>query len=369
VLGDLSYHYDANGNRVGTGGAFARSLIPTAVPSTTYDQANQQLAFGDVTQTFDNNGNLLTQTDASGTTTYTWDARNRLAAISGPTVSASFAYDPFGRRTSKAINGQTMTFHYDAVDIVRESGEAGDASYLRTLTIDEALSRTDTSGLVTYLADILGSTVALADANGTPATDYTYEPFGRTSVSGVPSLNPFRFTGRENDGNGLYYYRARYYDPIRSQFLSEDPLGLAGGLNLFAYVAGNPVNFGDPSGLRIWVCNRRAEFPPMANHAYLWDDRPGITVRSCGRGSNSEREKGPAVDVCVPAPYSQSHEDEIMRCCRETANQGPWIPGRNDCHTSVERCLDKAGIPPTPAPGGRVGPICPPGPCPSEPED
>jgi RHS repeat-associated protein len=79
--------------------------------------------------------------------------------------------------------------------------------------------------------------------------EYTYEPFGATQVSGAPSASPFHFTGRENDGTGLYYYRARYYSPQWQRFLSEDPLEFDGGdLNLHAYTSDNPVNYTDPSG-------------------------------------------------------------------------------------------------------------------------
>jgi YD repeat-containing protein len=214
VLGDLTYSYDATGNRLTTRGSFARSGLPTSIPATSYDGANQQLTFGSVAQTFDANGNLLTQTDATGTTTYTWDARNRLTALTGPTVSATFTYDALGRRTTKTINGQSTSVLYDGLDAVQESGPEGDASYLRTLGIDEALSRTDGNGTLTYLTDALGSTLALADSSGAASTTYTYAPFGETAVSGLPSSSPFQFTGRENDGTGLYYYRARYYDPI-----------------------------------------------------------------------------------------------------------------------------------------------------------
>lgn len=247
-LGDLSYSYDATGNRLATGGSWARSLLPTSVLATTYDLSNAQLAFGDVSQTFDANGNLLTQTDASGTTTYTWDARDRLTALSGPTISAGFAYDALGRRVAKTINGQSTSALYDGLDSVRESGPGGEAAYLRTLAIDEAVSRTDGTGTLSYLADALGSPVALADDTGALPTTYTYAPFGDTAVSG-PSANPVQFTGRENDGTGLYYYRARYYDPVRGRFVSEDPLGFRGGISKYAYVINNPMIWIDPWGL------------------------------------------------------------------------------------------------------------------------
>jgi RHS repeat-associated protein len=249
VMGDLAYAYDASGSRIATGGTFARTLVPAAVSDSAYDQANQQSAFGSVGQTFDLNGNLLTQIDPSGTITYTWDARDRLVAIDSPLTSASFAYDALGRRVSKVINGITTIYRYDGLDIVREEGEAGGASYLRTLAIDEALTRTDSTGTLTYLTDILGSTLALVDSFGNPVTTFTYSPFGETSISGLSSPNPFQFTGRENDGTGLYYYRARFYESVRMRFVQRDAFGIRGGANLYSYLAGDPLSFIDPLGL------------------------------------------------------------------------------------------------------------------------
>ena len=62
------------------------------------------------------------------------------------------------------------------------------------------------------------------------------------------SNNPNQYTSRENDGTGLYYYRARYYDPVLKVFLSEDPLGLEAGPNVRGYVGGNPLTYIDPTG-------------------------------------------------------------------------------------------------------------------------
>lgn len=253
LLGDLTYAHDANGNRVGTGGSWARSLLPASVPSSSYDSANEQVTFGDITQTFDASGNVLTQSDATGTRTYTWDTRNRLVAIAGPSLTASFLYDALGRRIAKTINGVTIIFHYDGPDIVRESSELGDAAYLRTLAIDEALTRTDASSMMAYLADILGSTVALADRTPGVSTEYTYEPFGATQPTDTSSPNSLQFTGRENDGTGLYYHRARYYSPQLHRFLAEDRLGLSTGVNLYRYVLNNPLALIDPLGLDVTV--------------------------------------------------------------------------------------------------------------------
>jgi uncharacterized protein RhaS with RHS repeats len=158
----------------------------------------------------------LTQTDPSGTITYTWDARNRLTGMSGPSFSASFAYDGLGRRAQKTINSVLTQFQYDGLDVVKETNGGNTASYLRTQGIDEALVRTDAVDTAHYLADALGSSVALTSPGDIPATAYTYAPFGETAAGGTPNGNAVRFTGREDDGTGLYYYRARYYDLIRA---------------------------------------------------------------------------------------------------------------------------------------------------------
>jgi len=86
-----------------------------------------------------------------------------------------------------------------------------------------------------------------------------YEPYGEvTSTGSSNSNNPYQYTGRENDGTGLYYYRARYYSPTLKRFISEDPIGLGGGLNEYAYARGNPMSFIDPSGTDVAVIENGA---------------------------------------------------------------------------------------------------------------
>jgi RHS repeat-associated protein len=95
----------------------------------------------------------------------------------------------------------------------------------------------------------LGSALALLDASGVVQTHYTYDAFGGTSITGIPSGSAAQYTGRENDGTGLYYYRARYYSPSLQRFISEDPAEFsAGDVNLYAYVFNSPLNGTDPSG-------------------------------------------------------------------------------------------------------------------------
>jgi len=144
---NLTYTYDPNGNRL----SFTRNAPQTvspAVSSTNYDAANEMLAFNSKTLTYDVNGNLLTKTDVCGTTTYTWDARNRLTGISGykpdcSTLTASFSYDALSRRISKTINGTTIQYVYDGWDSIQEISAGTKTNYVRTLNIDEPLTRLD----------------------------------------------------------------------------------------------------------------------------------------------------------------------------------------------------------------------------------
>lgn len=266
VLGDLTYSYDLAGRRTNIGGTFARSNLPPALTTTTYNANNQQTVFGTNTLTYDLHGNLNTVTDASGTSTYTWNVRNQLTGLSATGFSASFTYDAFGRRTGKTIQGTTTNFVYDGLNPVQEkNGATVTANLLTGLGIDEFFTRTDGAGVRSLLPDALGSTVALGDATGTPQTQYTYEPFGFTSQTGVASTNSYKYTGREDDGSGLMYYRARYYHPRLQRFISEDPLGVfSGDTNLYAYVRNSPLSFLDPFGLQsLEACSFSGGCSPM----------------------------------------------------------------------------------------------------------
>jgi RHS repeat-associated protein len=110
----------------------------------------------------------------------------------------------------------------------------------------------------------LGSITSLTDSAGATANTYTYDAFGNQPSSTEAVANPFRYTAREFDSEtGLYYYRARYYDSQARRFLSEDPIGLNGGINLYAYVGNNPLNLIDPLG----------QAPPDGHHLFAyWRD-------------------------------------------------------------------------------------------------
>lgn len=246
IIEALTYAYDPAGNRTSlTRNNGTASLLPNAVASASYDAANEQIAFSGAALTYDSNGNLT----GDGTNTYVWDARNRLTQISGG-VSGAFSYDALSRRTAKTITGVGNQFVYDGRNIASEvSGNAASANYLRSLNIDEPFIRQAGTEKEHYHADALGSTLTLTNDSAGTAAMYSYEPFGKTAMTGS-SASPSQYTGRENDGTGLHYYRARYFNPRLQRFISEDPIGFLGGdANFFVYVRNAPLGARDPLGL------------------------------------------------------------------------------------------------------------------------
>jgi RHS repeat-associated protein len=258
--------------------------------SPSYNAANQLTSHNGQTLTYDLNGNLT----SDGTNTYTWNTRDQLVSISGSGLSASFIYDALGRRTSKSVNGATTGHLYNGDNIAQEQTGGSASANIVTGGLDQFFQRTDSAGTTSPLTDALGSVIALTDAAGAVQTSYTYEPFGSTSVTGASSSNPAQYTSRENDQTGLYYYRARYYSPSLQRFISEDPIGVSGGINLYAYVGNNPVSYSDPYGLSGWdfiagLLESDSPFPPGPDLAGGLPVRggapvgmpPGINRESC----------------------------------------------------------------------------------------
>jgi len=258
AIGSVTYAYDLAGNRVTVGGSWARTGLPQVVSNATYDAGNRLVTWGTQRFSYDLNGNL----GSDGPTSYTWNARNQLTGMSGGT-STSFAYDGLGRRSSRTIIGASANFLSDDLNTVQELSGITPAANLLTGGLDETFTRTDGTGTRSLLVDGLGSTLELADSSGTLQTHYTFEPFGATTTLGATSTNPQAFTGRENDGTGLYFYRARYYNPTYGRFISEDPIGFRGGINVYAYVGGNPLSWVDALGLAKCPPNVRKFFKDL----------------------------------------------------------------------------------------------------------
>jgi RHS repeat-associated protein len=253
----VSYTYDPGGQRIEK--ALGIGSVQETPFEATYDEANRltQITLGGelFSLSYDANGNLASKSGpVSGTTAYTWNARNQLSSISGPAGPASFRYDAQGRRIEKTVNGVTTGFLYDGAQAIAElKGSSLDTLYHTGLQIDEVLARYAPLGNKTLLTDALMSVIAQTNDDESVSNFYAYSPYGETVALGADEGNPLKYTGREDDGTGLYYYRARYYDPVLNRFISEDPIATIGGLNFHAYVLGNPTAYTDPTGEIGWI--------------------------------------------------------------------------------------------------------------------
>ena len=222
-----------------------------------------------VSYTYDNNGNTATKVDSNGTTTYSWDYIDRLASVTlpGGGGTVTFKYDPFGRRIQKVSpTAGTTNYIYEGANVIEEVGATGTvlARYSQGPGVDQPLSDVVGGAAKFYDPDGLGSITSLADISGTLTDTYTTDSFGKTTASSGTARNPYRYTARDLDSEtGLYYYRARYYEPSIGRFVSEDPAGFGGGINYYAYVKNDPVDFIDPTGLKCWQSSPWIEIPSL----------------------------------------------------------------------------------------------------------
>ena len=243
---------------------------------------------------YDQRGNLIRKTRNGETTDYHWNGYNQLIKIENRNGSTEYRYDPLGRRTAKIRNGETTVYHWQEDTLAIESTNGRNTHYLFEPGTFEPLAQFQTASpigieredkpaepygydpetdpllkippepqeqsevqpeLVYYQLDHLGTPIAAHNAKGEAVWTAEYEAWGRirneTVSDGLKANIPFRFQGQYYDEeSGLHYNRFRYYDPEIGRFVSQDPIGLQGGMNLFEY-APNPVGWTDPFGLLV----------------------------------------------------------------------------------------------------------------------
>jgi RHS repeat-associated protein len=223
----------------------------------------------------DANGNTLS--DASGRT-FTWDFENRLTQAFVPGTNGgmtTFKYDPFGRRIQKSGPLGTTNYLYDRANDIEEVDNAGNvlAKYTHGALLDEDLAMLRSGAASYYHQDGLGSVTSLSNSAGALAQTYAYDNFGKLTASTGTLTNPFQYTGREFDQEtGIYYYRARYFDPSAGRFLSQDPIRFRSGVNFYAYTRNNPVVLKDAWGYQACPAQSPNCVPTDPNAPYQGSD-------------------------------------------------------------------------------------------------
>ncbi|MCX5885489.1 MAG: cysteine peptidase family C39 domain-containing protein [Proteobacteria bacterium] len=257
----LDYTLDALGNRAAISSYQPLNAIPSwQNVSYSYNPDNRLLSTGNTNFNYDNNGNLTKKTAGSSVTNYSWDFNNMLTQVVAGGKTYSFKYDAIGNRNGKVENSVETKYVVDPNTalsrILAETDSNGTitAYYVYGLgLISKIVPSGQTYQAYYYHSDGIGSTIAMTDSSGTIVNKYAYDAFGKVMNQAETINNPFKYVGRfgvMDEGNGLLYMRARYYDLEVGRFINKDPIGLFGGYNLYTYVANNPINLIDPLGFQ-----------------------------------------------------------------------------------------------------------------------
>ena len=275
----LGYTRDAAGQVTAVTG-IEEPVATSATETFTIDPAsNRMTAAGTAAATYDASGNLT----SDGVRTLTWDALGRLVKVEqNGTVTATYGYDSQNRRIRKTVGGRTVYYHYD-LDNQLIAETLADGTTLREYVYLDgeplALRAYETNpGLYYYLNDHLATPQQLVKPDGTVVWKAAYLPYGQAQVRTATVTNNLRFPGQYFDAEtGLHYNWHRFYDPDIGRYLSADPIGLAGGMNLYGYVSGNPVNGIDPDGLEEYSDNF---IGPLPRNGYRTSQ---MTQTKCGK--------------------------------------------------------------------------------------
>ncbi|MBD8094643.1 RHS domain-containing protein, partial [Pseudomonas fluorescens] len=237
----------------------AGNLLMQDRPGPDIVAGNRLMIQGDHHYDYDAFGNLIRQRRGKGhqlVTEYRYDCQHRLVGITQPNgQTASYRYDPFGRRISKTVDGKTTEFFWQGDKLIAEHEADRHRSYLyepdsfRPLALLEGFGPQDTKPFH-YQLDHLGTPQELTNPEGEIVWSAHYRAYGEIARLDVRKIdNPLRFQGQYFDAeSGLHYNRHRYYNPDIGRYLTPDPVKLAGGINAYQYVP-NPTGWVDPLGL------------------------------------------------------------------------------------------------------------------------
>jgi RHS repeat-associated protein len=274
---------------------------------------------------YDTLGNLTSKQGSGWNQTLVWNALGQLKSVTTNGTTTTYGYDGLGRRVRKTISGTATRYLYDGDDLFMELDASGDPKVEYAYWgLDAPHSMKIGSNTYYVIRDPVGGSVqGLVRSDSTIQARYGYSAYGNLRPGSFDNVgNSIRFAGREYDGEtGFYFNRARYYDPSIARFISEDPIGLQGGVNYYGYANDDPINFADPFGLTTYVsCSHVLVLPGTTVNGILLEPPVyelvcTISTNEAAPGSSSEppNSGNPRQPSSGPRPLNQNEKNRVMR--------------------------------------------------------
>ena len=344
---------------------------------------NRVSHYGEFENRFDDAGNLIERISHTDQQRYVYDALHRLSyverkQVGQPTLRVYYIYDALSRRIAKQVipdrspalltrygwdgdqlvheddGEQRITLFYEPgtfVPLFRVDELGVNALEAQGISLEQLIQENiDTSRYSAFITDHLGTPTKLIDEDGhllwsAQADDWAAVKHERS----VPNLKQLvRFQGQWLDEEtGLYYNRYRYYDPKQGRYITQDPIGLAGGLNSYAYVGGNPINFIDPKGLETTVTVWQPVGWGLSSFGHVSTNINGTTY-SYGPNGMSVLPTSDYLSMNdfrsgVGANLNLTPEQEARLQACMSSSRSSYNAVSNNCGTPIQDCLKELG--------------------------